>query len=46
MADKYAVHMRTMIMTSFFIPFMPIVILFSLLGTVLNYWADKVIMEG
>ena len=43
MSNKYAQLIKTMLLTSFYAPGMPMATLFSLLGVALTYWSDKYI---
>jgi len=42
-SHKYAFVMKTILLTSFYAPGMPIVALFSLVGLTFTYWTDKYI---
>lgn len=42
MADRYATLIRTILLGSFYAPAMPVALLWSIVGLVLTYWADKV----
>lgn len=42
MADKYATLIRTILLASFYAPAIPFALIFSLIGLLLTYWADKV----
>ena len=41
MSNKYAQTIKTMLLTAFYAPGMPIATIFSLLGLFLTYWSDK-----
>lgn len=41
MADKYSSVLRTLFITAFFSPLMPIALPFGIISVVLLYWSDK-----
>jgi len=41
MSNKYAQSIKTLLLTAFYAPAMPIAIFFSLFGLLLTYWSDK-----
>lgn len=41
--EKYAYLIRTMLLASFYAPGMPFALVYSTIGLILTYWADKVI---
>jgi len=44
MADKYATLIRTILLASFYAPAIPFALIFSLVGLLLTYWADKYVL--
>lgn len=41
-AGKYAILLKSMLLTCFYAPAMPIALVFTIVGLILTYWADKV----
>ena len=41
MPDKYSFHIRTMLLTSFYAPVMPLAIIIAIIGLLLTYMMDK-----
>jgi hypothetical protein len=43
-AGKYANLIKSMLLTCFYAPVMPIALIFTIVGLILTYWVDKVLL--
>jgi hypothetical protein len=42
-AGRYAILLKTMLLTCFYAPAMPIALIFTIVGLILTFWVDKVL---